>query len=268
VPGEAAGEAAGEADGAGVLVGDGLAGGVLAAAVGVLTATVSAAVGSTVMAGLVTASAVAVRVTDVIDVTSDATGICACIWSDDGASAVAIDPIVQVAEPSPLGQRPVKDGSSPCGAAVSVTETPAAAPFAAQTCTVYDAAWPAVMLDWEVWTLTHNSAWVVEAVGDGVAAADSGSHCELVAASAPPEVVSADAAGIRLQARREPPDRRQAASARQGASRIRTAPPRDSRRSLTSGACGNPCQAGQGLVPPSVQATRGAYQQDPHIPDS
>jgi hypothetical protein len=181
----AGGAVAGEADGEGVLAGDRLAGGVVAAAVGALTVTVSSAAGSTVIAGLVAASAVAVRVTEVTDVVPEATAICACIWYDDGVTAVASAPIVQVADPSPLGQRPVNEGSSPCGVPVSVTDTPDAEPFAAQTCTVYDAAWPLVMLDWEVWTLTHNSAWV-EAVGDGVAAEGSGSHCELVAATAAP----------------------------------------------------------------------------------
>ena len=78
---------------------------------------------------------------------------------------------------------------------MSVTDTPEAEPFTAQTCTVYDAAWPLLILDWEVWTLTHSSAWV-EAVGDGVAVEGSGSHSELVAARAACEVVSAAAAAI------------------------------------------------------------------------
>ena len=108
---------------------------------------------------------------------------------------MASAPIVQVADPSPLGQRPVKVGACPAGDAVSVTVTPEAEPFTAQTCTVYDAAWPPLMLDWEVWTLTHSCAWV-EALGDGVAAEGSGWHCELVAARAAPEVMSAAAAGI------------------------------------------------------------------------
>jgi hypothetical protein len=177
-----------------VLAGGALAAGVLAATVGALIPTVSAAVGNTLMTGLVAASAVAVRVTDVTDVVPAVTGICACIWNVDGASAVASDPIVQVADPSPLGQRPVKTGCSPAGAPVSVTDTPDAEPFTAQTCTVNDAAWPVLMLDWEVWTLTHSSAWMV--VGEGVAADGSGWHCELMEASAAFEVVSAAAAAI------------------------------------------------------------------------
>jgi len=183
-----AGAATGEADGEGALAGDALAGGVLAAAVGALTETVSAVEGSTLMTGLVAASAVAVSVTDVTEA-PEATGIWACIWYVDGASAVASAPIVQVADPSPPGQRPVKSGASPAGDPVSVTDTPDAEPFTAQTCTVYDAAWPLVMPDWEVWTLTHSSA-PAEAVGDGVAVDGSGWHCELVAASAVPEVTS------------------------------------------------------------------------------
>jgi len=197
VPGTTAGAVAGEADG--VLVGDLLAGGVLAAAAaaaGALTATVSAADGSTLMTGLVAASALAVRVTDVTEA-PEATGIWVCIWYVEGASAVASDPIVQVADPSPLGQRPEKTGAEPCGDPVSVTDTPDAEPFAAQTCTVYDAAWPLVIPDSDVWTLTHSSGWV-EAVGEGVAVEGSGWHCELVAASATSEVATAaaEAAGI------------------------------------------------------------------------
>ena len=137
-PGATAGTVAGEASDEGVLAGEGLAGGVLAAA-GALTATASAADGSTLMAGLVVASAVAVRVTDVTEAPA-ATGIWACIWYVDGASEVASAPMVQVADPSPLGQRPVKSGSEPEGDPVSVTVTPDADPFAAQTCTVNDAA--------------------------------------------------------------------------------------------------------------------------------
>ena len=190
--------AAGEATGEAVLTGDPLAGGVLAAEVGALTVPVSAAVGSTVMAGLVAASAVAVRVTDVTDVAPEAIGICACIWYDDGDTAVASDPIVQEADPSPLGQRPVNAGSSPCGVPVSATDTPDTGPFSAQTSTVYDAAWPRVTLDWEFWTLTHSNT--AGAVGEGVVAAGSGSQLELAAASAAPEVPTAIAAHTAIAA--------------------------------------------------------------------
>ena len=142
-PGATTGTVAGDVDDGGALAGEVLAGRVLAggvlAAAGALTATASAADGSTLMAGLVVASAVAVRVTDVTEAPA-ATGIWACIWYVDGASEVASAPIVQVAAPSPLGQRDVKSGAKPEGDPVSVTVTPDADPFAAQTCTVYDAA--------------------------------------------------------------------------------------------------------------------------------
>jgi hypothetical protein len=113
-----------------------LAAGVLAAAVGALTVTVWLAVGSSAMAGLVVALAVTVRVTDVTEVAPEATWIWACIWSSDEATAVPIEPIVHVADPSPLGQRLVNSASSPCGAAVRPTSTPEAVPFSAETCTV------------------------------------------------------------------------------------------------------------------------------------
>lgn len=78
-------------------------------------------------------------------------------------------------------------------------------------------------------------------MGDGVAVDGSGWHCELVAASAASEAVRADAAGIpgvpltRLQAR-QPPDSKQAPSARLGADCIRTAPSRLAGKSLVNGA--------------------------------
>ena len=218
----AAGTVPGEAAGEGVPATDLLGAAVLAAPAGALTVTVSFAVGSWVMAGLVAASAVAVRVTDVTEVAPEATWIWACIWSVDGVTSVAIDPIVHVAEPSPPGQRLVNTGSSPCGAPVSVTATPEAGPFSAETCTVKEAAWPRRMPDSDAWTLTHSSA--AEEDGDGVVAEGSGSHWELVAASAVTAVLSADAGGIpcpaisRLPAR-QPPTTRQAPAARTDGSR-------------------------------------------------
>jgi hypothetical protein len=127
-----AGTLLGAATGEGVLTADWIAAGVVAAAVGPMTVTVPLAVGSAVMGGLVEASAVAVRVTDVTEVAPEATWICACISSDAGVTGVAIDPIVHVADPSPPGQRPVNTGTSPCGAPVSVTDTLDAGPFSAQ----------------------------------------------------------------------------------------------------------------------------------------
>jgi hypothetical protein len=155
----------------GALLGDGDGDGEAA-----MTGTVPAAAGIVGMAGLEAAPAVAVRVTEVAP---EATGSCACIWNDDGVTALPIGPIVHVAAPFPLGQRLVNAGCSPWGAAVSVTDTPDAGPFWVETCTVKDAARPGLTLDADVWTLTHNCA-----CGDDVEAAGSGSHWELVTASA------------------------------------------------------------------------------------
>jgi hypothetical protein len=102
---------------------------------GALTLTVLDAAGTVVMAGLA-AAAVAVRVTDVTEVALEATGICACIRKADGDTAVPIDPIVQVADPFPLGQRLLNLGSPPWGVAASVTVTPDSGPFLAKTTTV------------------------------------------------------------------------------------------------------------------------------------
>jgi hypothetical protein len=65
---------------AGVLDADLLDADLLGDGVGALTCTVPAAVGIVAMAGLMAASAVAVRVTEVTDVVPEATGTCACIW--------------------------------------------------------------------------------------------------------------------------------------------------------------------------------------------
>jgi hypothetical protein len=54
---------------------------------------------------------------------------------------------VQVAEPFPPGQRPVNVAVWPEGAAASVTDTPDAEPFCAETWTVNDAAWPRLIPD-------------------------------------------------------------------------------------------------------------------------
>jgi hypothetical protein len=64
--------------------------------------------GMAAIAGLVAACAVAVSVTEVTEVAEDATAIWACSEYAAGASEVPSDPIAQVAEPFPLGQRPVK----------------------------------------------------------------------------------------------------------------------------------------------------------------
>jgi len=251
---------AGDVLAAGVLDGD-----LLGDAAGALTDTVPAAAGIVVMAGLVAASAVAVRVTEVTEVTEvalEATGIWACTWYADGDTVVPIDPIVQVAVPFPPGQRLVNSGTSPCGAAVSVTDTPEAGPFWAETCTVKDAAWPGLMPDSDAWTLTHSSAADEdEAAGDADAAAGSGSHWELRKVSA---AVAADAAGLpsaplTKPRAREPTDIRQAASTRTFASRIRAGLSRcHSRKSQASGADGNVFGAAWLFFPASFQDTSRA----------
>ena len=212
---------------AGVVAACVVAAGVVAAAVVPLTVTVPLAVGSAVMAGLVAAAAAAVRVTDVTEVALEATWICACIWNTDGVTGVAISPIVHVADPSPPGQRLVNTGSSPCGAPVTVTETPGAGPFSAETCTMKEAVWPSLMLDSLAWTLTHSST---EGLGAGVVSEGSGSHWGLAAPSAAAGVLSADAAGIPGPAistlpARQPPTTRQAPGARTHGSRISARPP-------------------------------------------
>jgi hypothetical protein len=91
-----------------------------------------------------------------------------------------MDPSAQAAPPFPLGQRLVKVAGEPEGAAVSVTETPAAGPFSTETCTAYAAAWPPLTLVPEACTLTHSSPGeeagaVAEGEADGEAVG-SGSH--------------------------------------------------------------------------------------------
>lgn len=174
---------------------------------------------------------------------------------------VPSDPIVHAAVPFPLGQRLANSGCWPWGVAVSVTDTPEAGPFSVETCTVYDAAWPGLMLDWDGWTLTHSSvgfedeAVEGEALGDADAAVGSGSHWELRAVSAAAAVVSADAAGMpcgpltRPQLR-EPPDMRQAASTRMCAGRIKAGPSqRRLGESPASGARGNAFPSSTTILP-------------------
>jgi hypothetical protein len=124
-----------------VFVGDALADAAAA------TLTDCDAEGMAAIAGLVAASAVAVSVTDVTELAEDATAIWACSEYAAGASEVPSDPIAQVAEPFPPGQRPVNVAAWPCGEAASVTDTPDAEPFCAETWTVNDAAWPRLIPD-------------------------------------------------------------------------------------------------------------------------
>jgi len=164
-------------------VGDGLADAAAA------TLTDCDAVGMVVMAGLVAASAVAVSVTEVTELAEEATGIWACSWYAAGATEVPSDPTAQVADPFPPGQRSVNVAVWPEGAAASVTDTPDAEPFCAETWTINDAAWPRLIPGWDACTLTHSSACGAVGEADGEAdeaagAAVSGSHCELAAEAA------------------------------------------------------------------------------------
>jgi len=77
--------------------------------------------------------AVAVSFTDVTDVASDATAICACRFA--GWVAVT-DVTVHEAIPSPLAQPLVNSGFWLDGWEVSVTDTSEAEPFLVETCTV------------------------------------------------------------------------------------------------------------------------------------
>ena len=122
--------------------------------------------GMAAMAGLVAASALAVSVTEVTELAEDATAICACSEYAAGASEVPSDPIAQVAEPFPPGQRPVNVAAWPCGEAASVTDTPDAEPFCAETWTVKDAACPRLIPDCDACTLTHSSACEADAEAD------------------------------------------------------------------------------------------------------
>ena len=94
------------------------------------------------------------------------------------------DPIAQVAEPFPPGQRPVNVAAWPCGEAASVTDTPDTEPSWTETWTVNDAACPRLIPDCDACTLTHSSACGADADADELAG--SASHCEPVAASADP----------------------------------------------------------------------------------
>jgi hypothetical protein len=183
--------------------GVGLAVDLLGAGAGAVAVTVAAPTGGVVMAGVVTAVAVAVNVTEVPEAVPEGTAICACIWNDDGEISVAIAPMVQVAAPSPLGQRPVKSAWSPDGLAVRATVTPEAGPFSSETCTVYVAEWPAATLDAAACTLTHSSAEVAAPV----ASTRSGWHTGLTAASA------GSGTPLSITAARQPPAITHAASA-------------------------------------------------------
>jgi hypothetical protein len=75
-----------------------------------VTLTEAAAAGRSVIAGLASALAVAVSVTDVPAAVPDGTVTCVCSWYEAGATEVASAPTEHEALPSPPGQLPVKAG--------------------------------------------------------------------------------------------------------------------------------------------------------------
>ena len=97
-----------------------------------------------------------------------------------------------MAVPDPLGQELVNAAASPAGAVARVTVTAGTAPPCADTAMVHAAVFPALMVAWADWTLTHSCGCVPDADGDGdgdgvlvaVSAAGSGSHWEVAAAGA------------------------------------------------------------------------------------
>jgi len=129
-----------------------------------VTATVAAADGGVHFAE-VRMLAVAISCTEVTELALDATGICACrlagCWSDT-------EPTVHVAVPSPWAQPLVNVGFWLDGCALRATDTPAAEPFLAVTCTTKVALWPRATLACERWTLTHSSGWAAVLVGVGL----------------------------------------------------------------------------------------------------
>jgi hypothetical protein len=129
----AAGDAAGRDDGSGAGPLDAVA----PVAVTAMTPTACALVG-----GLVDESTVAVRLTHAGPL--DGVPIPALRVNDDGMTSVPSDPTWHEAVPSPLGQKPVN--STLPADAVSVTDTPGAAPSSAWTCTVKWAWWPRATL--------------------------------------------------------------------------------------------------------------------------
>ncbi len=145
---------------------------------------------------------------------------------------------------------------------MSVTDTPGAGPFWAEICTVKDAAWPALTLDPEAWTLTHNCACDEgDALGDEAGAADSGSHAELAA------VAGACASADGIPSPRAPQEIKQAAITRRSGDRIRAfLSGHCSRNSPASG--GGAFQAVQPFFPASVRilARSGPDRHIPGIP--
>ena len=121
-----------------------------------VTAVVSAAAGG-VHFVVVTTLAVAVSFTELTEVAFDATAICAFRL----VAFVVTELRPHEAVPSSLAHPLLNVGLWLDGCAVSATDTSEADPFSVQTCTMYPAVWPVLMLDCERWTLTHSSGGAV-----------------------------------------------------------------------------------------------------------
>ena len=121
-----------------------------------VTAVVSAAAGG-VHFVVVTTLAVAVSFTELTEVAFDATAICAFRL----VAFVVTELRSHEAVPSSLAHPLLNVGFWLDGCVVSATDTSEADPFSVQTCTMYPAVWPVLMLDCERWTLTHSSGGAV-----------------------------------------------------------------------------------------------------------
>lgn len=137
-----------------VVVPEDLEAGAVEAAV---TATVSSAAGAVHFA-VVVMPAVAVSVTELTEVAPAATGI----WASRLTVLVSDTvPIAHAAGLPPWAQPLVNAGCWLDGAELSVTETPAAEPFLADTVTTNAASCPRCTLACARWTLTQSSAWAL-----------------------------------------------------------------------------------------------------------
>jgi hypothetical protein len=135
---------------------------VVADAAGVaVTATVSCAAGG-VHVAVVVMPAVAVSVTELTEVAPAATGI----WASRLTALVSVTvPTAHAAALPPWAQPLVNAGGWLDGVEFSVTDTPAAEPFLAETVTTNAASCPRWTLACAVWTLTQSSAWAAVALG-------------------------------------------------------------------------------------------------------
>jgi hypothetical protein len=122
-----------------------------------VTATVSSAAGAVHFA-VVVMPAVAVSVTELTEVAPAATGI----WASRVTVLVSDTvPIAHAAGRPPWAQPLVNAGCWLDGAALSVTDTPAAEPFLADTVTTNAASCPRGTLACARWTPTQSSAWAL-----------------------------------------------------------------------------------------------------------